>query len=324
MQALICDHFGSVESLNFTEVPIPEVIASDEVLIRVRYCGVNFPDTLIVEGKYQFRPKLPFVPGGEVSGEVVQTGSTVNNLKKGDRVIAAMGWGGFAQFAVAKATNTFKIEKEISLREGAVFLETFGTAIHGLKDRGEVKKGEVIAILGASGGTGNAAIQVGKMLGAKVIAVAGSEEKLAFALETGADHAINYNTKDLKGVLKGLGGIDVVFDPVGGEVSEHAFRALNPFGRHLVVGFASGGIPQLPWNLPLLKSASIVGVFWGHFWRNHPEKNSANIMQLLQWVKMDLIHPKIMKTYALSDGVEALKDLKSRKAIGKIVLEVSD
>lgn len=320
MQALLCEQFGPVDNLRYRDVP-PPTIAPDEVLIRVSYCGVNFPDTLIVEGKYQFRPDLPFTPGGEVSGEIVETGASVKELSVGDWVIAAMGWGGFAELAVAKASSTFKISSRDKLKEGSVLLETFGTAIHALKDRGDLKEHEILAVLGASGGTGNAAIQIGKLMGAKVIAIAGSEEKLAFAKDAGVDFLIDYSKEDLKTALKELGGVDVVFDPVGGEASEAAFRALNAFGRHLVIGFASGSIPQLPWNLPLLKSASVVGVFWGHFWRHYPEKNSKNILQLLDWMEKGLIEPKVTKTYPLAKGIHALKDIRNRKAMGKIVLE---
>lgn len=321
MKALVCHEFGTVDSLRLEKVELPS-FATDEILVKVNFCGVNFPDTLIVEGKYQFRPELPFVPGGEVSGVVEQVGNEVRDLKPGDLVIAAMGWGGFGEYAVAKAQNTFRIKPEGNLKEGAVLLETYGTAIHALKDRANLLEGETMVVLGAAGGTGTAAVQLGKVFGATVIAVAGSDEKLSFARQAGADHIINYQKEDLKDSLKRLGGADVVFDPVGGEASEAAFRALKPGGRHLVVGFASGKIPHLPWNLPLLKSASIVGVFWGHFWRNQPVDNRRNIHQLIQWLDQKDIRPMITKEFDLSEGVEGLKMIRDRKAIGKIVLKV--
>ncbi|MEQ9217192.1 MAG: NADPH:quinone oxidoreductase family protein [Cyclobacteriaceae bacterium] len=319
MKALVCHEFGPINHLRFGEMKTP-AITSEEVLIKVSYCGVNFPDTLIVEGKYQFKPGLPFVPGGEVSGVVEQVGDQVKGIAPGDKVIAAMGWGGFAEFAVAKAHNTFHFHSEADIKKGSVILETYGTAIHALIDRARLSKGEVLVVLGAAGGTGTAAVQLGKVLGATVVAVAGSEDKLAFAKDAGADHLINYQKTDLKESLKDLGGVDIVFDPVGGSASEAAFRALKPGGRHLVVGFASGKIPNLPWNLPLLKSASIVGVFWGHFWRNQPDANRKNIEQLLKWLNQNEIDPRITKTFKLSEGVEALNMLKERKALGKIVL----
>ncbi len=319
MKALICKNFESINNLHFEDTKIPG-ISQDEVLVKVSYCGVNFPDTLIVEGKYQFRPELPFIPGGEVAGEVAEVGSAVTDLKRGDPVIAAMGWGGFAQYAVVKARNAFKVKSHDDLKRGAVVLETYGTAIHALVDRAQLQQEEVLAVLGAAGGTGTAAVQLGKALGATVIAIAGTAEKLSFARQSGADHVINYQHEDLKESLKGLGGVDVIFDPVGGEASEAAFRALKPGGRHLVVGFASGSIPNLSWNLPLLKSASIVGVFWGHFWRNQPESNRKNIETLLEWLDNKEINPMITKTFDLSDGVEALKMLKERKVMGKVVL----
>ena len=320
MKALVCQEYGHINNLRSEEIEIPS-ISADEVLIKVSYCGVNFPDTLIVEGKYQFKPVLPFVPGGEVSGVVEQVGESVRDIRSGDMVIAAMGWGGFAEYAIAKAQNTFRVSAYEDLKKGSVLLETYGTAIHALKDRALLQQGETLAVLGAAGGTGTAAVQLGKAMGISVIAVAGGKEKLEFARQAGADHLIDYTSGDLKEELKKLGGADVIFDPVGGEASEAAFRALRPGGRHLVVGFASGRIPQLPWNLPLLKSASIVGVFWGHYWRNQPEKNRQNIQELLQWLDQKEITPTITKELDLNQGVEALKMIKERKVKGKVVLK---
>ncbi len=319
MKALYCSSYGKIEDLTYGEISNPEV-APDEVMIQVRYSGVNFPDTLIVEGKYQFKPDLPFAPGGEVAGTIERVGAEVKELKKGDTVIAAMGWGGFSEYAVAKASNTYVFPESGNLKKGAVLLETYGTALYGLKNRGALDKGETLLVLGASGGTGQAAIQIGKVLGAKIIAIASSEGKRALAKENGADIVLGYD-KTLKAQLKELGGVDVIFDPVGGEVSEQVFRSLRPGGRHLVVGFASGKIPQISWNLPLLKSAAIIGVFWGHFWRNQPMQNRENIYQLIAWLSKGAINPYISKEFDLKDGKLALKQIMNREAKGKIILQ---
>lgn len=320
MKAILCNEFGPLDSLTkgTSKTPIP---AADEVLIKVSYCGVNYPDILIVQGTYQHRPDLPFSPGGEVAGVIEKVGSQVGTFQKGDQVLAAMGWGGFAEYAIAKANNTYRVPPEVSLKESAVLLETFGTAIHALKDRALLKPGEVLLVLGASGGTGNAAIQLGNLFGARVIAVASTDAKRKFALECGANEAYDSNA-DIKEVVKKMGGADVVFDPVGGSLSEAAFRTLKPGGRHLVVGFASGAIPAIPFNLPLLKSASIVGVFWGHFWRNEPEENQRNVRLLLKWLAEGKILPRITKSYSLEDASVALQAISSRKVQGKLILEV--
>ncbi|MFY0601818.1 MAG: NADPH:quinone oxidoreductase family protein [Cyclobacteriaceae bacterium] len=321
MKAIICNSFGNIDNLKFGEIPTPS-ICDDEVLIKVSYCGVNFPDTLIVQGKYQFQPDFPFAPGGEVSGTVAALGSKVKNLRIGDEVLAAMGWGGFAEYAVAKHTNTFKIPEGVEQKEASALLETYATAMYALKDRALLQEGETLAVLGGAGGTGTAAIQIANQLEVRTIAVVSTDEKATFCIENGASHAINYHSVDLKAELKSLGGADVIFDPVGGTNSELAFRSLKANGRHLVVGFASGKIPSLPWNLPLLKSASIVGVFWGHFWRNHPNENASNVHLLLDWLKQGKIKPSITKTLFLENGVEALQDIANRKVKGKIVLKV--
>ena len=319
MKALYCSSYGKIEDLIYGEISDPEV-ASDEVLIRVQYSGVNFPDTLIVAGKYQFRPGLPFAPGGEVAGIVEKVGSEVKEFNEGDRVIAAMGWGGFSEYAIAKSSNTYAFPEDGDIRKGAVLLETYGTALYGLKNRGALGKDETLLVLGASGGTGQAAIQVGKALGAKIIAIASNEDKRELAKRNGADIVLGYGTT-LKNQLKEMGGVDVIFDPVGGETSEQVFRALHPGGRHLVVGFASGKIPQVSWNLPLLKSAAIIGVFWGYFWRNQPLENRENIHQLIKWLMKGVIDPYISKEFDLKDGKLALKEIVNREVKGKIVLK---
>jgi NADPH2:quinone reductase len=223
---------------------------------------------------------------------------------------------------VAKASNTYLIPQEVDSKSAAALLETYATAIYALKDRAMLAAGETLVVLGAAGGTGTAAIQIGKQFGAKVIACVSSDEKAAFCLANGADMTINYVNTDLKSELKKLGSVDVVFDPVGGDLSESAFRSLMPNGRHLVVGFASGVIPALSWNLPLLKSASIIGVFWGHFWRNFPLDNARNVRLLLKWLEQEKISPAITKVLPLALGVEALLEISNRMVKGKIVLEI--
>ncbi|MEQ8239774.1 MAG: NADPH:quinone oxidoreductase family protein [Cyclobacteriaceae bacterium] len=323
MKAIICNNPSTVGALEVGELPQPTPL-KDEVMIEVSYAGVNYPDILIAEGKYQFKPDLPFSPGGEVSGFITSVGENVTQFSVGDKVCAAMSWGGFAEFVVAKASNTYLLTETSPLDKSAILLETYATAFHALKDRGTLRPKETIAVLGAAGGTGVACIQLAKLLGAKVIAICSTEDKCQFALDQGAHQALNSQVADIKAELKALGGIDVVFDPVGGELSEACFRSLRPGGRHLVVGFASGKIPNIPWNLPLLKSASIVGVFWGNFWRNNAEQNNANVQQLLAWLDQGQITPAINKIFNLEETVEALLELKDRKVIGKNVIRIKN
>lgn len=318
-KAIICTGFGGVDSLVFGELDDPQP-DKDEVLIRVSFAGVNYPDTLIIEGKYQFRPDFPFAPGQEVSGEVIEVGREVDHVAVGDVVIASMTWGGYAEVVKAHKHNVYLLPPEIDMEKGAAVLETFGTVMHGLKDRGNIKPGETMVVLGASGGIGSAAVQLGQAFGARVLAVCSTKEKQQKALENGAYTAMGYD--NLRENLRQY-PIDVVFDPVGGEVSEQAFRSLRSGGRHLVVGFASGKIPAIPFNLPLLKNASIVGVFWGSFWRENPTANRNNIRTVLKWMSEGKISVSISQTYQLSEGHLALQAVKDRKAIGKLILQVS-
>lgn len=319
IKALTCKQFGGIEHLSYESVAPPEM-APDEVLIKVLYCGVNFPDTLIIQGKYQFKPELPFIPGQEVSGEVLEVGEEVSHVSPGDMVIASMTWGGFAERVVAKGVNTYSFPDNLPFESGAVLLETYATAIHALIDRANLLAGETLVVLGAAGGTGTAAVQLGLVLGARVIAVASTEEKRAFARSQGASEVIGYDS--LKSNLKKMGGADVIFDPVGGEAAEEAFRALLPNGRHLIVGFASGAMPNIPANLPLLKQASLVGVFWGGFWRDRPEHNRRNVLNLMRWFNRGKLKVGLTKTYDLKDGAKALDDLMKRRVTGKIVLKI--
>lgn len=317
-KAILCNSNEGLSSLRLEMISSPQVKA-DEVRIAVRYAGVNFPDTLIIQGKYQFQPEYPFSPGQEVSGEVLEVGNDVTHVKEGDFVLASMTWGGYAEETVAHKDNTYLLPPVVSFEQGAALLETYGTAIHALKDRGSLTAGETLVVLGASGGTGSAAVQLGKVMGAKVVAVCSTAAKREAVLSNGADAAIGYD--DLKNQLKQF-KVDVIFDPVGGDASEQAFRALRPNGRHLVVGFASGKIPTIPFNLPLLKSASVVGVFWGSFWRTNPLANRSNINMVLKWLAQKEIDVVISQTMDLKEAKHALELLMTREAIGKTVLKV--
>ncbi|WP_421895926.1 NADPH:quinone oxidoreductase family protein [Marinoscillum sp.] len=319
-KSILVNQFSTSFDLTFEEIDFPR-FGQDEVMIKTAFCGVNYPDVLIAQGKYQFQPDLPFSPGQEVSGEVVAVGTWVDHVQVGDRVMASMGWGGFTELAVAKGSNTYPIPPDLSMKDASVILESYATALYALKDRAMMKPGETLLVLGASGGTGTAAVQLGRVFGSKVIAVASTEEKRAFCLKNGA-HQVMAPGEELKEQIKQLGGVDVIFDPVGGAQAEMVFRTLKPGGRHLVVGFASGEVPAIPFNLPLLKSAAIVGVFWGAFWRNAPADNRRNVLMLLRWFSEGKLTVNVTKTYQLAEAKTALEDLLNRRVSGKIVLEV--
>ncbi|MFC3416643.1 NADPH:quinone oxidoreductase family protein [Algoriphagus hitonicola] len=324
MKAIICEKFGMPESLIFGDLPDPK-INSNQVLIEVAACGVNFPDTLIIQGKYQFKPDLPFSPGGEVAGKVIDLGEKVKNYQIGDSVLALCGWGGFAEKVAVDVNRIFALPKGIPAEIAATTLYTYGTSFHALKDRGKLKSGETLLVLGAAGGVGLAAVELGKLMGAKVIAVASSQEKLELCREKGATATINYESEDLKSRIKELtngNGADVIFDPVGGHYSEPAFRSIAWKGRYLVVGFANGEIPKIPLNLPLLKGASIVGVFWGQFSKLEQEKSTENIFQLMKMIREGKIKQHIGKRYPLDEAPEALRTMMDRKMLGKGVVLV--
>lgn len=323
MKAIYVEDYAAWPKLGYGDLEDPKAI-ENHVVIDVKYAGVNFPDTLIAKGLYQFKPELPFSPGGEVSGVVSEVGEGVRHLSVGDRVIGANSHGGFAEKVLLHAGSVYAIPDSLNHREASCLLETYATAIHALKDRGQVQAGERLLVLGAAGGTGIAAIQVGKALGMEVIAACSTQEKLNLAEASGATIGINYAEKALKDELKALGGVDVIFDPVGGDFAEVAFRGIKPGGRHLVIGFAGGKIPALPWNLPLLKQASIVGVFWGGFWRTDPKGNYKNVQQLIQWMSEGKISPQITEELRLSEAATALQQIENRKVRGKIVLKVQD
>ncbi|WP_165668279.1 NADPH:quinone oxidoreductase family protein [Metapseudomonas otitidis] len=324
MKAVLCKAFGPAETLVLEEVASPEP-KKNEVLIDVHAAGVNFPDTLIIEGKYQFKPPFPFSPGGEAAGTVAAVGEKITHLKPGDRVMALTGWGSFAEQVAVPGYNVMPIPKGIDFNSAAAFGMTYGTSMHALKQRANLQPGETLLVLGASGGVGLAAVEIGKAMGARVIAAASSDEKLDVAKAAGADLLINYSTSSLKEKVKELTGgqgADVIYDPVGGDLFDEAIRSIAWNGRLLVVGFASGRIPELPVNLALLKGAAVVGVFWGSFAQRQPQDNLANFQQLFAWHAEGKLKPLVSQTFPLERAAEAINALGQRKAVGKVVVTV--
>ena len=325
MKAVLCKSFGPAENLVVEEVASPTP-KPNEILLDVHAASVNFPDTLIIEGKYQFKPPLPFSPGGEAAGVVAAIGDKVSHLRVGDRVMGLTGWGSFAEQVAVPAYNVLPIPAQMDFATAAAFGMTYGTSMHALKQRGNLQPGETLLVLGAAGGVGLAAVEIGKAMGARVIAAASSAEKLGVAKQAGADELINYSAESLRDRLKELTGgqgVDVIYDPVGGKLFEEAFRSIAWNGRMLVVGFAAGGdIPALPANLPLLKGAALVGVFWGAFAQRQPQDNAANFQQLFAWHAEGRLRPLISQRFALEQTAEAIAMLGQRKAVGKLVVQV--
>jgi NADPH2:quinone reductase len=322
MKAVLCEQLGPPESLVLKDIEAPEPGAG-EVAIRVNAAALNFFDTLIIQGRYQYRPDLPFSPGAEIAGEISAVGDGVSDLEPGDKVMAYLGWGGVREQVVAPARRVVKVPDGIADEAAAGLTVTYGTTLHALKDRANIQPGETLAVLGASGGVGQAAVEIGKVMGARVIACASSEDKLAFCRELGADDTVNYAETDLKTALKDLTGgkgVDVVYDPVGGDLAEQALRATAWNGRFLVIGFASGDIPKLPLNLVLLKGCQVVGVFWGHHTEVEPDRHRANMETLLEWCRDGRIRPHVYKTYKLAETVDALNDLAERRVMGKAIV----
>ncbi len=321
MKAVLCQADGPPESLVVEEITSPRA-GRGEVVVAVRACGVNFPDTLIIEGKYQFKPEFPFSPGGEVAGVVKEVGEGVDRVRPGERVIAFTGWGGFAEEVAAEANRLIPMPDEMDFETASAFVMTYGTSHHALRDRAELQPDETLLVLGAAGGVGLAAVEIGKAIGARVIAAASTDDKLEVCREHGADETINYARDDLRAQLKSLApdGVDVVYDPVGGDLSEAALRSTAWRGRHLVIGFAAGDIPRIPLNLPLLKGCSIVGVFWGDFTRREPKRNQENLRELLGWLQAGKLRPRISATYPLERAADALRDITERRVKGKVVL----
>lgn len=325
MKAVLCKAFGPAENLVVEEVASP-TLKPNEILLDVHAASVNFPDTLIIEGKYQFKPPLPFSPGGEAAGVVAAVGEKVSHLQIGDRVMGLTGWGSFAEQVAVPGYNVLAVPPDMDFDTAAAFGMTYGTSMHALKQRANLQPGETLLVLGAAGGVGLAAVEIGKAMGAKVIAAASTAEKLETAKRAGADELINYSEGSLRDRLKELTGgqgVDVIYDPIGGQLFEEAFRSIAWNGRMLVVGFAAGGdIPALPANLPLLKGAALVGVFWGAFAQRQPQDNAANFKQLFAWYAQGKLKPLISQRFALEQTGQAIAALGQRKAVGKLVVQV--
>ncbi len=333
MRAVLSKVAGGPESLVIEEVMDPTP-AKGQVIIEVKAIGINFPDALIIEDKYQFKPERPFAPGAEVAGIIDAVGEGVTGVRRGDRVIAVPGWGGLAERIAVPAKGLIPIPEGMDFETAAAFIMTYGTSYYALKDRANLQAGETLLVLGAAGGVGAAAVELGKAMGARVVAAASTHDKVEFALELGADNGLIYPTgpmdkeaqKELAGEFKlatGRDGADVVYDAVGGDYAEPALRAMDWNGRYLVVGFPAG-IPSLPLNLTLLKSVSVVGVFWGAAVARDPASHATNMTELLDLYKSGKIKPRISKTYPFLQAAEAIKALSDRKAMGKIVVVTED
>jgi NADPH2:quinone reductase len=322
MKAVICSSLGSPETLTVGSIDPPK-LGPGQVRIAVHAAGVNFPDTLIIAGRYQFKPPLPFVPGGEAAGVITELGPGVSNFKIGDRVVALTLWGAFAEELVAYAQAVLRIPDELDFATASGLTITYGTAMHSLRQRANLRDGQTVLVLGAAGGVGLAAVECARMLGGTVIAAAGSEEKLALAREYGASHTINYRTDDLRKAVKALTegrGVDVALDPVGGELAEAAVRSMAWEGTYLVVGFASGQVPSIKANLLLLKGCQAAGVFGGEFVKRDPKAHAENMAMVFAGIADGRIKPLISAKLPLEEVADALKTISSRSVRGKIVL----
>ena len=324
MKAMLCTAYGPPDSLTLTDVPRAP-LGEHEVRIGVHAAGVNFPDLLIIQGRYQFKPELPFAPGGEVSGEVLDIGSGVTDFATGDRVVGMTRWNGYAEEAVVPAHRCVSIPESVDLLVAAGLSLTYGTSYHALVQRAALRPGETLLVHGAAGGIGTATIDIGQCLGARILATGGSDEKLqAVGTHYGVDHLINYDTdpewKEQVKTLTDGRGADVICDPVGGEVFEKSLRCINWEGRLLVVGFTSGTIPSAPANLVLLKGCAVIGVFWGAYANRDPGGNRANFNQLFAWLAEGRLRPLIARRLSLADAAEALKMIERREVVGKLIL----
>ena len=322
MKAVVCAEHGPPEMLQFTDVPTP---APDrgQVRLKIEAAGVNFPDSLIIQNLYQFKPPLPFSPGSEAAGVIDAVGEGVSDLAVGDRAVVMTGNGCYAEYVLANRAQVVPIPDAMPADVAAGFVMTYGTSHHALKQRGRLQPGETLLVLGAAGGVGLTAVELGKVMGATVIAAASTDEKLALCRDYGADETINYTDSNLKDEVKRLTGgkgPDVIYDPVGDRFAEPAFRSIGWNGRYLIVGFAGGSIPSLPLNLPLIKGASLVGVFWGAFTQAEPAVHRANMAELLAWYAEGRIKPYVSKRFPLAEGAAAIRWMMDRKATGKVVL----
>ena len=326
MRAVICRSLGAIEDMTIEAMDrLP--VGENDVAIDVRACGVNHYDGLAVAGQYQTRPDLPFSPGGEVAGIVEAVGSTVDTLALGQRVIAFTGFGGYATKVVVSANRVFPIADGMDFETAAGFLIAYATSYHGLKDRAALAAGQTLLVLGAAGGVGLAAVELCKVMGARVIAAASSRDKCDLCRRHGADETIDYASDDMRAAVKAMTdgrGVDVVYDPVGGPQAEAALRCLAVGGRHLVIGFASGAIPQVAFNRLLLKQISVTGVLWGDFARAQPQRNARNLVDLMRWYEAGRLRPHVSETFALEDYAEALGRVMTKAAMGKIVLRIAD
>jgi NADPH2:quinone reductase len=323
MKAILCKAWGGPETLVVEDLPSPRAGAG-EVVIDVKAAGANFPDVLVIQGKYQVKPPLPFTPGMELAGVVKEAGSGVTHVKPGDAVVASVTVGAFAEECLAPAANVIPLPRGVDFAAAAAFTVTYGTSWHALKDRAQLKAGETLLVLGAGGGVGLAAVELGAAMGARVIAAASSDAKLAVCRTRGATATINYSTQDLRGRLKALvgeKGVDVVYDPVGGSLSEPALRSVGWRGRFLVIGFAGGEIPRLPANLPLLKGSAIVGVYWGAWLKQEPEAARREMAELARSLADGRIKPHVSARYPLARTADALVALSQRAVTGKVVIE---
>jgi NADPH:quinone reductase len=324
VKAILCHHYGTADDLVLADIPDP-VAGPGEVVVKVAAVGLNFFDTLIIAGKYQTKPPFPFSPGGELAGVVESVGAGVTALTPGDRVMGYTNFNAARERTAVPAEQLVKIPADLDFERAAALTITYGTGYHALAHRGRLAAGETLAVLGASGGVGLAAVELGRVMGARVVACASTDDKLALARQHGADELVNYETELLRDALKRVGGthgIDVVFDPVGGPYSEPAIRSLAWEGRHLVVGFAAGDIPKLPLNLVLLKNCAVLGVYWGAWVRHDPAAYQAAISQLARWCADGKLACYIQQVYPLSDTPQAIKALADRKAMGKLVVRL--
>ena len=322
MKAVLCKAFGPPDTLVYEDIPSP-VPGKGEVVITMKAASVNFPDVLIIENKYQVKPPLPFSPGSELAGVVKEVGEGVTRFKPGDKVIAFAGSGAFAEETKTEEDRLIPMPEGMDFKTAASFILTYGTSDHALRDRAEVKPGETLLVLGAAGGVGIAAIEIGKALGARVIACASSADKLEVCKQHGADELINYATEDLRERIKAITagkGVDVVYDPVGGPYTELVLRSMAWRGRLVVIGFAAGDIPKVPLNLPLLKGCSIVGVYWGEFTKRQPREFMLSVAQLGKWFREGKLKPHISATLPLAQAADALKMMAARQVKGKVVL----
>ena len=322
MHAWLCENPVGVDALTWKEMPTPQPKAG-EVLIEIKAASLNFPDLLIVQNKYQMKPALPFVPGSEYAGVIAAVGDGVTHLKVGQHVACLSGTGGFASHTLAQAATCMPLPAGFPFVDAAAFIMIYATSYHALVDRAQLKAGETVLVLGAAGGVGTSAIQIAKACGARVIAAASSDEKCALCRSIGADATINYSTENLRDAvhaLTGGKGPDVIYDPVGGDLAEPAFRSIAWRGRYLVIGFAAGPIPALPFNLPLLKGASIVGVFWGAFAKHEPQASAATLRELAQWYGQGKIKPVIDRTLPMAELKAAFAHMGSRSVKGKLVM----